>query len=82
VVGPMHAGQTVQMTYGTFRGRNAVLERYLSGTDRVALSFNEARGANVRVILPSNQIAPCGWWIGRIAERAGIVLLALPGYFN
>jgi transcriptional antiterminator RfaH len=55
-----HAGQAVQVKNGPLRGLNAVFERYLSGTDRVALLLNEIHGANVRVILPSCRIAPCG----------------------
>jgi len=55
-----HAGQSVQVKNGPLRGLNAVVERYLSGTDRVALLLNEVRGANVRVILPPSQIARCG----------------------
>jgi transcriptional antiterminator RfaH len=55
-----HAGQAVQVKNGPLRGLNAVVERYLSGTDRVALLLNEVRGANIRVILPPSQIAPCG----------------------
>ena len=55
-----HAGQAVQVKNGPFRGLNAVVERYLSGTERVALLLNEVGGANVRVILPPSQIARCG----------------------
>jgi transcriptional antiterminator RfaH len=51
------SGQTVQVHTGVLRGLNAVFERYLSGSDRVALLLNEVRGANVRVILSSSQIA-------------------------
>jgi transcription antitermination factor NusG len=54
------AGQTVQVINGTLRGLNGVFERYLSGTDRVALLLNELGGANVRVILPPSQIARYG----------------------
>jgi len=51
-------GQTVQVKNGPLRGLSAIFERYLSGTARVAILLDAVSGANLRVILPPNQIAP------------------------
>src|SRR5579885_2928056 len=49
--------QPVQVVRGPLRGLAAAFERYMSGTDRVALILNAVGGASVRIILPQTPIA-------------------------
>jgi len=54
----LHSGESVNVNSGPFRGIDAVFERYLSGSERVALLVELVGGANVRVILPSALVGP------------------------
>ncbi len=54
------AGELVQIENALFGGLNAVFERYLSAADRVAVLLSSVAGANIRVVLPADQIAQRG----------------------
>jgi transcriptional antiterminator RfaH len=49
-------GQRVQVQNGPFSGLNAIFERYLSGSERVALLLSTVGTANIRITLPSARI--------------------------
>jgi transcriptional antiterminator RfaH len=50
--------QPVTISDGVLRGMDAVFERYLSGTERVAVLLNTIGGAHVRAILRGCMISP------------------------
>jgi transcriptional antiterminator RfaH len=50
--------QRVTITYGAFRGIEAVFERYLSGAERVAVLMDSIGRGNLRVILRTDAIVP------------------------
>jgi transcription antitermination factor NusG len=51
-------GQHVQVIEGPMRGLVAVFERFLPGSERVALLLNAMGITSVRVTLPSSQVTP------------------------
>jgi transcriptional antiterminator RfaH len=53
---PFDRGERVRVTEGAFRGFEAVFERYLSGTERVAILLRTVEDSGVRVVLPSSAI--------------------------
>jgi transcriptional antiterminator RfaH len=56
----LHPGQQVQVEHPLFNGFTAVFERYLSGTERVALLLNAVSGARVRIVMPASRVLQCG----------------------
>jgi transcription antitermination factor NusG len=51
-------GEAVTIVGGPLRGISAVFDRYMSGSQRVALLIDLIAGANVRTIMPATLIAP------------------------
>ena len=51
-------GQAVQVRNGPLSGLNVIFERYISGGDRVAVLLNAVGGADIRVVLSPDKIAP------------------------
>lgn len=58
-------GEPVNVISGPLSGLNAVFDHYLSGSERVALILTLIGGASVRVILPSQLVAPTNDTISR-----------------
>jgi len=65
-------GETVSIVGGPLRGINAIFDRYMSGTQRVALLIDLIAGANVRTIMPSELVAPMdeSIWTPAASQRA------------
>lgn len=51
-------GEAVSIVGGPLRGINAIFDRYMSGSQRVALLVDLIAGASVRTIMPAALIAP------------------------
>ena len=54
---PLSRGQAVTVTQGPFQGLEAVFERYLAGTARVAVLLETIAQRGVRVLLPADHVA-------------------------
>ena len=54
---PFDSGQPVRVIEGPFRGFEAIFERYLSGTERVAILLNTIEKAGPRIVLPASALA-------------------------
>ena len=54
---PFDSGQPVRVVEGPFRGFEAIFERYLSGTERVAILLNTIENAGPRMVLPASALA-------------------------
>jgi transcriptional antiterminator RfaH len=52
----LRAGQLVNIVEGPLRGISGIVERYLSGPERVALLVNLISGTHVRVVLSSTSV--------------------------
>ena len=50
---PMRSGEQVRVIEGPLRGVSAIFDRFLTGSDRVALLIELVGRSNVRAILPS-----------------------------
>ncbi len=56
---PFDSGQPVRVVEGPFRGFEAIFERYLSSTERVAILLNTLESAGPRIVLPASAVAKC-----------------------
>ena len=54
---PFDSGQPVRVVEGPFRGFEAIFERYLSSTERVAILLNTIETAGPRIVLPASALA-------------------------
>ena len=54
---PFDNGQQVRVVDGPFRGFEAIFERYLSGTERVAILLNTLESVGPRIVLPASALA-------------------------
>ncbi len=54
---PFDSGQQVRVVDGPFRGFEAIFERYLSSTERVAILLNTIENAGPRIVLPASALA-------------------------
>jgi transcriptional antiterminator RfaH len=54
---PFDSGQPVRVVEGPFRGFEAIFERYLSSTERVAILLNTIENAGPRIVLPASALA-------------------------
>jgi transcriptional antiterminator RfaH len=54
---PFNSGQLVRVVEGPFRGFEAIFERYLSSTERVAILLNTIENAGPRIVLPASALA-------------------------
>jgi len=54
---PFNSGQPVRVVDGPFRGFEAIFERYLSGTERVAILLSTIENGGPRVVLPVSALA-------------------------
>jgi len=54
---PFDSGQPVRVVEGPFRGFEAIFERYLSSTERVAILLNTIENAGPRIVLPASAVA-------------------------
>ncbi len=54
---PFDSGQPVRVVEGPFRGFEAIFERYLSSTERVAILLNTLESAGPRIVLPASAVA-------------------------
>ena len=52
--GKFDKGERVRIAEGTFRGFEAIFERYLSGAERVAILLSTVEANGLRVVLPSS----------------------------
>lgn len=53
----LRIGEPVTIANGAFRGLDAVFERYLSGSERVAILLLSLAETSIRVVLPASSIA-------------------------
>ena len=51
------SGQLLHVVEGPFRGFEAIFERYLSGTERVAILLSTIEATGLRVLLPASAVA-------------------------
>lgn len=56
---PFDNGERVRIIDGFFKGFEAVFERYLSGSERVAILLGAVQAAGLRVVLPVSALAKC-----------------------
>ena len=54
---PFDSGQPVRVVDGPFRGFEAIFERYLSSTERVAILLNTIENGGPRIVLPASALA-------------------------
>jgi transcriptional antiterminator RfaH len=54
---PFDSGQSVRVVEGPFRGFEAIFERYLSSTERVAILLNTLDSTGPRIVLPASSLA-------------------------
>ncbi len=54
---PFDSGAKVKVVEGPFRGFEAIFERYLSGTERVAILLSAVEATGLRVVLPAGAVA-------------------------
>jgi transcriptional antiterminator RfaH len=54
---PFDSGAKVMVVEGPFRGFEAIFERYLSGTERVAILLSAVEATGLRVVLPAAAVA-------------------------
>jgi transcriptional antiterminator RfaH len=54
---PFDSGQAVRVVEGPFRGFEAIFERYLSSTERVAILLNTIESVGPRIVLPASAVA-------------------------
>ena len=54
---PFDSGQPVRVVEGPFRGFEAIFERYLSSTERVAILLNTIENVGPRIVLPASAVA-------------------------
>jgi transcriptional antiterminator RfaH len=54
---PLGAGEKVVIMEGPFRGFEAIFERYLSGSERVAILLSAVEATGLRVVLSSAAVA-------------------------
>jgi len=53
---PLSGGAKVVVVEGPFRGFEAIFERYLSGTERVAILLTAVESRGLRVVLPASAV--------------------------
>lgn len=54
---PLSRGERVTVVDGPFRGLEAIFERYLSGSERVAILLNTIGANGVRMVLPAASVS-------------------------
>lgn len=54
---PLAAGTRLIIRSGPFRGFEAIFERYLSGTERVAILLNTVESGGLRAVMPASAVA-------------------------
>ena len=54
---PLNHGERVAVVEGPFRGFEAIFDRYLSGTERVAILLSAIEASGLRVVLPATSVS-------------------------